>query len=561
MFVKRSWSYYKGKKYTTTQLAESYRDPKTGQTRHRVLMTLSDLPEHVIEAIDQSLKQGETVVPDRDVRVTAGDTVSGAGLLSIYRIWKQERMEQLLSTLTPAERESMLAMVTQRILQPGSKLSLKEQLGGSILSRVLSKKRLDENELYRVMDKLHESFYDIQHRIQSREEASPVLLLYDCTSTYFEGECAEDAEYGYSRDKRWDRYQVVVGLVCNGDGVPIACEVWPGSTPDKNTVSDQVKMLQDRFSIEKVILVGDKGMYHEAAIEEIEKAGFDYILSTEWRRQRNLLEAMAPDQMSIFDEEGVVQWEEDGKRYVGCVSELKRRRAKNRREEGMTEAEEQLEKLSETARKGRYYCWTRLREKVNEILQNEGVRGLWRVDISALDETESPEQKARLQMVFEADEEAISQREAIEGKYVLETSLDAGEYSPQKVDETYRSLAETERAFRHIKSFLKIRPVHHYKRERVRAHVLICFLAYYLVKKMELQMRQQGEEREVEQLLRRWDRLGLSQITIEVGDQKREEWQWTLGEEGQEIQDEIKQVGWWRSIAAHKSGLTKQLMK
>lgn len=558
MFVKKSWNTYKGKKSVSYHIVEGYWDPEKKQARHRYIMNISSLPKHVIESIDQAFKRGETVVGG-DVKVTAGDTLRGAGLLSVYRIWKHERMEQLLSPLTPAQRKSMLAMVTQRILQPGSKLSLKEQLGDSIFSRLFSKKRLNENELYRVMDNLHESFYDIQHRIQKREDASPVLLLYDCTSTYFEGECAEEGEYGYSRDKRWDRYQVVVGLVCSGDGIPIACEVWPGSTPDKSTVSGQVKMLRDRFNVERVILVGDKGMYHEAAIEEIERAGFDYILSLEWRKQRRQLEALTPHQMSVFDEEGVVQWEEDGVRYVGCVSELKRRRAKKRREDGMKRVQEQLQSLSETARKGRYYKWTRLRERVNDILDDEGVKGLWRVDITALEEIESPEQRARLQMTFEPDEEAVSQAESIDGKYVLETSLSPEEYSAQKVDETYRSLAEAERAFRHMKSFLKIRPIYHYKRERVRAHVLICFLAYYLVKKMEMQMRQQGEEREVERVLRRWDRLGLSQITVEVGDHKREEWQWSMGEMGETIRDEIRQVGWWRSLASQKTSVSKKL--
>jgi transposase len=558
VFVKRSWSYYKGKKYTTTQLAESYRDPETGQTRHRVLMTLSDLPEYVIDAIDQSLKQGETVVGD-EVKVKAGDSLRGAGLLGVYRAWKQEKMDRILSHLTPAERESVLAMVTQRILDPGSKLSLKEQFADTILGRVFSKKRLNENELYRVMDRLHEGFYDIQHRIQKREDASPVLLLYDCTSTYFEGQCAEDGRYGYSRDKRWDRYQVVVGLVCSTEGVPLALEVWPGDTPDKSTVIEQVQMLKERFSVKRAIFVGDKGMYHEAAIEEIEAAGFDYILSLEWRKQRKQLEALGPHQLSIFDQVGVVEWEEDGIRYVGCVSELKKHRAQNRREAGMQRAEEQLQRIAGTARRGRYYSWVSLRNRIGEILDGEGVSGLWQIEITPLQDMDTPEDKVRLQLAFAPDEEAIEKRKSIEGKYVLQTSLDPREYSPEQVDAHYRSLMKTERAFRHIKSYLKIRPVYHYKRERVRAHVLICFLAYYLVKKMELEMRKAGEEREVERVLKLWDGLRLSQITIRIGEYSRQEWQWSLGQGGEKIQQEMKAIGWWRSISAHGRVLRENL--
>ncbi len=566
MFVKKSWNTQRKKKHVQYHIAQSYRVPGTNKVRHKLLMNITPLPQHVIESIDLAFKSGQVVdvggtVTAADVSVKMGDTARGAGLVSVYRAWKQEKMDQVLSALTPAERESVFAMVAQRILQPGSKLSLKTQFSDTILSRIYSKKRLDEDELYRVMDRLHESFYQIQHRIQRREESSPVLLLYDCTSTYFEGQCAEDGRYGYSRDKRWDRYQVVVDLVCSAEGVPLALEVWPGDTPDKSTVIEQVQMLKERFGVKKAIFVGDKGMYQETAIEEIEKAGFDYILSLEWKKQRKQLEALGPHQLSLFDEIGVVEWEEGGVRYIGCMSELKKYRAQSRREAGMQRAEEQLTRIAGTAKKGRYYSWVSLSKRIQEILDKEGVLGLWKIEIAPLQDMDSPEDKIRLDLTFEPDEQAIEKRKSIEGKYVLQTSLDSEEYPAQKVDEHYRRLMKTERAFRHIKTYLKIRPVYHYKRERVRAHVLICFLAYYLVKKMELQMREAGEEREVELVLRHWDTLRLSQYQLKVGEHSNENWQWSLGEEGQEIEREIKKIGWWRSLSAYGRSLCKKLLQ
>jgi transposase len=558
MFVKKSWNTYKGKRYESYHIAEGYWDSDKQQARHRYVLNISSLPKHVIESIDLALKQGETVV-GADVNITAGDSLRGAGLLSVCRAWKQQKMDGVLPGLTPAEKESVLAMVAQRILEPGSKLSLKDQFSDTVLSRVYSKKRLDEDELYRVMDKLEESFYGIQDRIQKREDASPVLLLYDCTSTYFEGQCAEDGRYGYSRDKRWDRYQVVVGLVCSAEGVPLALEVWPGDTPDKSTVVEQVKMLKERFSVKRAIFIGDKGMYHESAIEEIEESGFDYILSLEWKKQRKQLEAMGPHQMSLFDREGVVEWEEDGVRYVGCVSELKKYRAQSRREAGMQRAQEQLGRIAGTARKGRYYSWVSLRSRISDILDKEDVSGLWTIEITPLEDMQSPEDRVRLDLAFAPDEQAIDKRKAIEGKYVLQTSLDSDKYPARKVDEHYRSLMKTERAFRHIKTYLKIRPVYHYKRERVRAHVLICFLAYYLVKKMELEMREAGENREVERVLRHWDKLRISHCQVQAGDHTCEQWDWALGDEGRKIKDEITTMGWWRSLAAYASRLTRQL--
>ena len=557
MFVKKSWSNYKGKKYVIHHIAESYWDPDSKQGRHRLLMNISKLPQHVIAAIDQSLKMGKTVVVSDKVKISAGDSMRGAGLLTIYRAWKQEAMDEVLSDLTPAERESMLAMVAQRILSPGSKLSLAQQFRDTLLARLFSGKRLDEDELYRVMDVLHKNFYRIQKKLQKHNESVPVLILYDVTSTYFEGTKAEEGKYGYSRDKRWDRYQIIVGLVCNEQGIPLAVEVWPGNTTDKATVTTQVKLLKEQFNIKKAVFVGDKGLYSEMSIDQITDAGFDYIIGLDWNKQRKQLENLAPKQLGLLDEIGIVEWETGGVRYVGCSSELKQERAARRREAGMVKARQQLDKLARAAAKGAYYSWVRLREKVNKVLKTNWVQGLWKVEIIPLEKMDSPEDKMRLQVTFTVDEDAAFRRRIIEGKYVLQTSLPSKEYSTEKVDKVYRYLQKVERAFRHIKSYLKIRPVHHYKRRRVRAHVLICFLAYYLVKKIELELRALGETREVELLLRSWDHLRLSEFQVKVGKYSRREWQWSLGEVGQEIKSEISGIGWWRSLEAHRHSLIK----
>lgn len=556
MFVKKSWNPNAKTIRYQYHIVEGYWDPKAKQARHRLLMNITKLPRHVIEAIDQSLKLGETVVGG-EVKLSAGDSVRGAGLVAIYRAWKREGMEKVLDDFTTAERESMLAMVAQRILKPASKLSLKRQFRNTLLGRLFSKKRLDEDELYRVMDVLHKNFYQVQKKLQIRNEAVPVLYLYDVTSTYFEGRKAEDGEYGYSRDKRWDRHQVVVGLVCTGEGVPLAVEVWPGSTADKSTVATQVKLLKEGFGIKKAVFVGDKGMYSETAIEKIEEAGFDYILSLEWRKQRKQLEDLAPEQLGLFDRMRVVEWEEGGVRYVGCASEFRQRRAASRREAGMEKANQELKKLAKTAARGRYYSWVRLREKTNELLKTNRVHGLWAIEIIPLGKMDSPEEKTRLRLTFVPNGDAIKKRELIEGKYVLETSLSSAEYPLEKVEESYHSLQKVERAFRHINSYLKIRPIYHYKRRRVRAHVLICFLAYYLVKKMELELRDQGETQDVESLLQSWDELRLGEFHLKVGKYSRQEWQWSLGEVGQEIKREISALGWWRSIEAHRHSLMK----
>lgn len=560
MFVKSGWRTYKGKRYYHHHLAESYRDPENGGVRTRRLLNVSVLPPHAIEGLKQSLRSGKAPFGVDSVQVQTGDVLRGAGLVAITWAWQREGMPQVLAGLTEAERKSTLAMVAQRILQPGSKLSLKEDFASTVLAQSISHKRLDEDELYRVMDVLHEQFYTIQQRLRARRRATPVLCLYDITSTYFEGTKAEDGKYGHSRDKRWDRHQIVIGLVCDEEGVPLAIEVWPGNTADRSTVAERITALKGRFGIEHAIFVGDAGMYSEANIEKLEKFGFDYIMATEWHTQRQQLEALTPGQLELFDQRGVAEWEDDRARYVGCVSELKQARAARRREQGMQRAREKLTALANSAARRRRYSWVRLREKADDIVEDAGVAGLWDVTIAfAPGEEGPPEKRQRLCLSLEPNKEAIARCAALEGKYVLRTSLPAAGYPPTMVDRQYRHLQLAERAFRHIKSYLKLRPIFHYLRRRIRAHVLICFLGYYLVKRMELELRAAGETSEVERLLRHWDNLCLVQHRVQVGDYVREQWQWSLGENGQGIQAQLQTLGWWHAIDTHRRRLEKGL--
>lgn len=566
MFVKKSWNTKAKKRHYQYHIAESYRDKETGQTRHKLLMNITKLPDHVIKAIDESLKKGEKVTSE-DVKLETGDTLRGAGILSFYRAWRHASMDKVLGDLTQAQRQSVLAMTAGRVFEPGSKLALKRQLKDSLLARVFSKNRLDEDELYGVMDKLEDNFYSVQKNL-TEEDPEPTLFLYDTTSTYFEGTEAEEGEYGYSKDKRWDRHQIVVGLVTDQQGLPKALEIWKGNTADRSTVSEQVRGLDERFDLNRAVFIGDKGTYSQAGIEEMLDSGLDYLLGTEWHTQKEKLEELTPTQRSLFDKQGVVQWTEENEegrriRYVGCVSEGGKKRAKNRRVAKMSEVEEQLDRLKRTASSGRYYSWTRLREKVNGILKEAGVKDLYEVEIEPLEEEEvdspDPEEKTKLKLTYQRDEEAIEKRESTEGKYLLETTLSEEDYSPEELEGLYKSLSQVENAFKNIKSFLKIRPVYHYKKRRVRAHVLICFLGYYLVKKMELELREEGFEGEVIPLLRDWDKLRLVEYTLKVSNHQRKGWQWSLGDVGQEIKEQIQDAGWWRSVSAYRRSLINSM--
>ncbi len=557
MFVKKSWNTKEKNPRIKYNIVRSYREKGTGKTKHEYLMNISFLPQHVIDAIDRTLKNGPDCA-DINAEVKTGDALRGAGLLAIHRMWKKAKIDGALKGLSEAQKKSVELMVIQRILEPGSKLSIKKGMRNTILKKIWSKNRFDEDELYLTMDALNEKFYEIQKALRRQNtQEEPVMLLYDITSTYFEGTKAEGAEYGYSRDKRWDRHQIVIGLVCTGDGLPLALEVWDGSTTDKTTVANRIRVLKKQFKITKGIFVGDAGMYTEANINEIINSGFDYIIKPEWHIQKEQLAKQKSYQRELIDR-GVVEWTDNDIRYIGYFSEARQYRSKTQRENGLDKAEDILKQLSVTAAKGKYYSWTRLKEKANDILEHCKVKNLINIDIEPVIKVENPEEKALFSLKYEFDAAEIEFQKSIDGMYIIETSLSSDNYAPEKIERTYKSLQLVERAFRNIKTFLCIRPIYHYRRRRIRAHVLICFLAYYIVKKLEIELRANEINQEVVPLIRDWDNLKLVEVTLTAGELVKKEFQWSLGEIGEEIKMELEKINWWKSMDSYLRSLTKK---
>ncbi len=381
---------------------------------------------------------------------------------------------------------------------------------------------------------------------------------YDITSTYFEGQRAEGSAYGYSRDTRWDRYQIVIGLVADERGIPRAVEVWPGNTADKSTVADQVRDLQQRFGITKAVLVGDKGMGSQANLTALTDLGFGFILGVDWREQRAQLVKRSPRQLELFDTQ-VVEWTEEGSRYVGCASPERAYRDLTRRERAMAKVNDELTRLQAVAGKGAYYAQVSLYAKVANLLDQHGVKRYWEIRIDPLVPGTDPTRKTRLQMTFSRNQEELEQAALLDGKYVLKTSVAPSVMDADTVAASYHALQQVERAFRHIKSFFRIRPIYHRLDRRIRAHVLICFLAYFLVKHLELYFRERGDEREVELVLRFWDKLRVCEHHVEAQGYESTAWQWQLGELGQSIQEEMKTLQVWSAVDRYRHSLLQQV--
>lgn len=562
MFVKTSYSTYKDKKYYTHELVKGVWNSDKQQAEHKTIANLSDLSEEEIQELKTALSD-DTVPVDKDhISVDSGDSLRGAGLLGLWRGWEEANMDQVLEEFSPKQIQSIKAMVFSRIINPCSKRALSGQMADTFLAKRFSDNRLHQDTLYEVMDQLADSFRTIQKNLRNQHGSeAPRLMLYDTTSTYFEGTCADEGAYGHSKDKRWDRHQIIIGVVTDQDGLPLAVEVWSGNTHDVDTINDQIQMLQEEFGFEEVTFVGDSGMYGKEQIQTLQEEGFDYIIGMAWRAQKKRLTELSPRQRRLFDQKGYYQWKEGSTRYVGCHSEAKKLRALRRRKQAMKRVRDQLNHLQETARNGAYYTKLRLHEKIAELLKEEGVRDLFTITIDPIEEEADEEVKCPQKLTWDLDRIALRKRKALEGKYILQTSIPEDEGTNKKIEQDYKQLQHIERGFRHIKSYLKVRPIYHRLKRRVRAHVLICFLSYFLVKFLEADLREAGETREVETVINRWDQLRMVKNEVNLDGYDIEDWKFSRGERGEQIIKQIKEVGWWKSIQAYGNSITKQILK
>jgi len=393
-----------------------------------------------------------------------------------------------LDRLLPRRPERLaklaLALIVARVVEPAAKLSTARQLSGATASHslgaVLGLAEVDEDELYRALDGLGAAQPAIEKALARRHLKDGTLVLYDVTSSYLEGRRCELARFGYSRDGRADRPQIVFGLLCAADGCPVAVEVFAGNTGDPATLATQITKLKQRFRLDHIVLVGDRGMITEARVETVLKpAGLDWITALRAPTIRMLLEQGA-FQLSLFDERDlaeVTSTDFPDERLVVCRNPwLAAERARKR-----------LDLLAATE--------ADLRKVVRAVARKtKPLRGADRIGLAAGAVLNRHKVAKHFILTitddafgFERNVEAIEAEGRLDGFYVIRTNLDKTTLGTSDVVRVYKSLSQAERAFRSIKTVdLEIRPIHHRLSDRVRAHVLLCMLAYYL----EWHMRQ-----------------------------------------------------------------------
>ena len=462
-------------------LRESYRD--AGKVRKRTLANLSKWPTTLVEGLRILLKGG-TAVADL---TTAFDIIRSrphGHVAAVLGSLRKLRLERLIASAASPERARVIALIVARILAPGSKLATARGLAADTardsLAEMLGIDSVDEDELYAAMDWLLERQGVIEQRLAKRHFSDGALVLYDLSSTYFEGRCCPLAKRGYSRDGKRGKLQIVFGLLCNREGCPVAVEVFEGHTADPRTVGAQIDKLRRRFRLSRVVLVGDRGMLTEARIrEEVAPAGLDWITTLRAPAIRELVSSGAM-QRSMFDDTDLAEIRCDaypGERLIVCRNErLAEERAHKR--EALLQATEALLApiVAATQReKRRLKGKEKIALRVGKVIAKYKMAKHFELDI-----TDSA-------FAWRRNTEAIAVEAALDGLYIVRTSVPAAELDAEQTVRAYKGLSVVERAFRSLKTVdLKVRPIYHYAASRVRAHVFLCMLAYYV----EWHMRQ-----------------------------------------------------------------------
>jgi hypothetical protein len=454
-------------------LRESFRDH--GRVRKRTLANLSDWPTPLVEGFRTLLKGGLAVAAE-GVRIRrALPHGHAAAVLGTIRAIG---LDQLLGRPTDKRLAPLaIALIASRLVSPASKLATARDLAAdtacSSLGRLLGLGAVDESELYRALDWLGARQGAIETALARRHLKDGALVLYDVSSSWLEGRCCELARFGYSRDGKKGKLQIVYGLLCAADGCPVAVEVFEGNTADPMTLSTQINKLKARFGLSRVVLVGDRGMITSARIrDELKPAGLDWITALRAPQIRALVDTGA-FQLSLFDERDLAEItapEFPGERLVVCKNPLLAEERARKREDLLQATATALAKLADQVARG-----------TGPKGQDKIARAVGRIENRHKLAKHFDIAIAEDGFTFSRNPAGIADEARLDGFYVIRTSVESNTLAADNVVGAYKGLARVERAFRSLKTIdLHIRPIHHWLAPRVRAHVFLCLLACHV---------------------------------------------------------------------------------
>ncbi len=452
----------------TYLLRESYREGK--KVRKRTLANLSALSDAQIDAI-RAVLSGQSVRPIEELWQTTRSRSHGA-VQAVHVAMQRLGFESLIASRPSSARDAVCAMVAARVLAPHTKLATTRWWHTTTLAEEYGVIETDETDLYSAMDWLLERQEFIEKKLAARHLSEGSLALYDLSSSYFEGNSCPLAKIGYSRDGKRNTPQVNYGLLTNRAGCPVAISVYEGNTSDVTTLMPQVNQLREQFGLERLVLVGDRGMISHKAIASLRSLdGLAWITALKSAQIRALAQG-GTLQLGLFDERNLFEFSHPdfpGERLMACRNgDLGKLRA-HKREALLVATEQELEKVRTRIENGSLAGRDKIGVRVGKVLNKYKVGKHFALTIE-----ESGFEFQRL-------EKQIAAEAALDGIYVIRTSVPQKQMSSAEAVRSYKALAEVERAFRSMKTIdLHIRPIHHHLQGRVRAHIFLCMLAYYV---------------------------------------------------------------------------------
>ena len=455
-------------------LRESYREG--GKVKNRTLANLSHWPERKVDALSRALK-GQPPTPGLSEALEITRSLPHGHVAAVLGTAERCAVAELIDPKPSRRRDLVMAMLIAAVIAPGSKLAtargLRAETATSSLGEVLGVSGCDEDDLYAAMDWVLERKERIENALAARHLANGTLVLYDVSSAAFEGRTCPLGAIGYARDGVKGRRQIVYGLLCTTAGVPVAIEVFDGNTADPKTLADQIRKLTTRFGLSRIALVGDRGMLTSARITEgLRPAGLDWLSALRADQIKALVERDAL-QLSLFDQQNlvaIIHPDYPGERLIGCRNPtLAHERARKRREL-LAATEKELNTIAAATRRDKRPLRgkDRIGLRLGKVVNKYKVAKHFTLEIT--DET----------FTFARNEDTITAEAALDGIYMLRTSLPADTLADDDVVLRYKGLEDVERFFRTLNSELDVRPIRHRLADRVRAHMFLRMLSYYL---------------------------------------------------------------------------------
>ena len=455
------------REYRSVLLRRSYRE--SGKVKKQTLANLSHLDPELIELIRGWLR-GERYVEAQAAFQTERSLPAGH-VNAVLAMARGLELARLLDRAPSRERDLALAMICQRVLQPQSKLATARALSRSTLASELGVEGADQDDLYAALDWLLQRQARIEERLARRHLREGELVLYDVSSSYFEGRSCPLSKLGYSRDGKRGTLQIIYGLLCDRSGRPISVEVFDGNLHDDQTLQAQLQKLTGRFGLQTVVVVADRGMVTKVNLQQISEQGARFITALKAPQVKRLA-ASGALQLSLFVEQNLAEISSEeypGERLIVCRNPLVAAERSRKREELLAASERALAEIARRVHAGTLTGADQIGLAVGAVANKWKVKKHLDIKID------------QASLTFARKQQQIDAEAALDGIYVLRTSVPQPELAAPDVVRSYKQLKEVERGFRTLKGpELELRPIHHRLEQRVRAHVFLCMLAYYL---------------------------------------------------------------------------------